>query len=133
MTIIEIFEMYKSIAVFGMSTNDVKPSHYVPAFLLSQGYNIVPVNPGAKEIAGQKAYKNILDIEDDIDILNVFRPSEAALEVVQEAVERKKQRGDIDLIWLQEGIINEEAKKLAESHGIEFIQDKCMLKEFKNL
>ncbi|MFH1052699.1 MAG: CoA-binding protein [bacterium] len=133
MTISEIFEKYKTIAVFGMSTNDVKPSHYVPAFLLSQGYNIIPVNPGAKEIAGQKSYKNILDIEDDIDILNVFRPSGQVLEIVEEAVERKKQRGDIDLIWLQEGIMNDEAKKLAESHGIEFIQDKCMFKEYKNL
>jgi len=133
MTIREIFDKYKTIAVYGMSTNEVKPSNYVPVFLMNQGYNIIPLNPVASEIAGQKVQKNILDIPDNIDILNVFRPSEQVLEVVEEAVERKKQKGDIKLIWLQEGIINDDAKKLAESHGIEFIQDKCMLKEYKGL
>jgi len=133
MSIKDIFEKYKTIAVYGMSTNDVKPSHYVPTFLLSQGYKIIPINPVANEIAGQKAYKNIIDIPEDIEILNVFRPSNLVLEVVEEAIERKKQRGDIDLIWLQEGIVNDEAKKIAESFGIEFIQDRCMLKEYKNL
>jgi uncharacterized protein len=133
MTIKEIFEKYKTIAVFGMSTNEAKPSHYVPVFLLNHGYNIIPINPVASEIAGQKVSKNILDIPENIDILNVFRPSNQVLEVVEEAVERKKARGDIDLIWLQEGIVNDEAKKLAEANGIEFIQDKCMLKEYRNL
>ena len=133
MTFKEIFDNYKIIAVYGMSTNGAKPSHHVPAFLLSQGYNIIPVNPVANEIAGQKVYKNLFDIPDEIEILNVFRPSALALEVVQEAVERKKAKGDIKLIWLQEGIINDEAKKLAEDNGIEFIQDRCMYKEYQNL
>jgi len=133
MTFKEIFDNYKTIAVYGMSTNEAKPSHHVPAFLLEQGYNIIPVNPVADEIAGQKVYKNLFDIPEQIDVLNVFRPSAQALEVVQEAVERKKIKGDIKLIWLQEGIINDEAKKLAEENGIEFIQDKCMYKEYQNL
>ncbi|ROL62131.1 CoA-binding protein [Bacteroidetes/Chlorobi group bacterium ChocPot_Mid] len=133
MTIREIFEKYKTVAVYGMSTNEAKPSHYVPVHLINNGYNVIPINPVATEIAGRKAYKNIMDIQEDIEILNVFRPSEQVLEVVKEAIERKKQRGDIDLIWLQEGIVNDEAKKLAEDFGIEFIQDKCMLREHKNL
>lgn len=133
MTIKEIFDTYKTIAVYGMSTNPSKPSHTVPAYLFNQGYNIIPVNPVAEEIIGKKVYKKLVDIPEPIDILNVFRPSEQALGVVEEAIERKNAKGDIKLIWLQEGIINEEAEKLAEENGIEFIQDKCMYKEYINL
>lgn len=128
----EIFDNYKNIAVFGMSTNPAKPSHTVPVFLLNQGYNVTPINPVADEIAGRKVCKNIMDVDGEIDILNVFRPSEHCLDVVKEAVERKKQKGDIKLIWLQEGIINYEAEELAKSNGIDFIQDKCMYKEYVN-
>ena len=131
MTIEEIFKSYKTIAVYGMSTNPAKPSHHVPVFFLNEGYNVIPVNPVADEIAGKKVYKNLMDIPDEIEILNVFRPSEACLDVVKEAVERKNAKGDIKLIWLQEGIENDEAKALAEANGMEFIQDKCMYKEFK--
>jgi len=133
MTIKEIFDNYKTIAVYGMSSNESKAAHYVPAFLLSKGYNIKPINPIADEIAGQKVYRNIMDIPDKIDILNVFRPSKDALGVVEEAVKRKKEKGDIDLIWLQEGIINYDAEALAKENGIEFIQDRCMYKEYLNL
>jgi uncharacterized protein len=133
MTIKEIFDIYKNIAVVGMSTNSSKPAQKVPAYLHSKGYNIIPVNPMADEIIGLKAYKNIADIPDNIDIVNVFRPSNDALAVVEKAVERKKSKGDVKLIWLQEGIINDNAKKLAEDNGIEFIQDKCMHKEYANM
>lgn len=133
MTTKEALEKFKTVAVFGMSTNPSKPSHSVPVYLMGNGYNIIPINPGAEEIAGQKSYKNIIDIPEEIEILNVFRPSEAALAVVEEAVERKKQKGDIKLIWLQESIINDEAKALAEANGMDFIQDRCMLKEHMNM
>ncbi len=116
-----------------MSTNTSKPSHSVPAFLHSKGYDIIPINPSADEIIGLKSHKNLKDVPDVIDILNVFRPSKDALAVVEQAIERFKSKGDIKLIWLQEGIINDEAKKLAEDNGIEFIQDKCMRKEYMNL
>jgi uncharacterized protein len=128
----EIFDKFKTIAVFGMSTNPSKPSHTVPVFMMGQGYDVIPVNPVAAEIAGKKVYKNLIDIPEEIDILNVFRPSEQALAVVEEAVERKKARGDIKLVWLQEGIINEEAKQLALDNGMEFIEDRCMYKEYVN-
>jgi predicted CoA-binding protein len=130
MTIKDIFDNYKSIAVVGMSTNPSKPSHSVPAFIHGQGYNIFPVNPMAEEIIGLKSYKELMDIPENIDIVNVFRPSKDALTVVEKAVERKKAKGDVKLIWLQESIINDEAKALAEENGIEFIQDKCMYKEY---
>ncbi len=133
MTIKEIFDNYKTIAVYGMSTNKAKAAHSVPAFLLTKGYKIIPLNPTAEEIAGQKVYKSIMEIPGNIDILNVFRPSDQCLDVVKEAVERKKAKGDIKLIWLQEGIVNNEAQKLAEENNIDFIQDKCMYKEYLKL
>lgn len=133
MTISEIFKNHKNIAVYGMSTNPSKPSHTVPVFLLDNGYNVIPVNPKADEIAGQKVYRSLLEIPGEIEIVDVFRPSEQALAVVEEAVERKKQKGDVKVVWLQEGIINEDAKKLAEDNGIDFVQDKCMYKEYFNV
>ncbi len=130
MDIKKVFEDYNTIAVYGMSTNPAKPSHTVPVFFLDHGYTVYPVNPVADEIAGEKVYKNLADAPEGIEILNVFRPSDQALGVVEEAVARKKAKGDIKLIWLQEGIISDEAKKLAEENGIDFIQDKCMYKEY---
>lgn len=133
MTFKEIFDNYKTIAVYGMSTNPMKPANYVPGLLIDNGYDIIPVNPVADEIIGKKAFKNLMDIPGSIDILNVFRPSDQTPDVVKEAVERHNAKGDIKLIWLQEGIMNEEAKKMAEDNGIEFIQDRCMKKEFHRL
>jgi predicted CoA-binding protein len=133
MTFGEIFSNYKNIAVYGMSKNPSKPSNSVPVFFIGKGYNIIPVNPTIEEVEGRKSYPNIADVPDKIDILNVFRRSEQCLEVVEEAVARKKLKGDISLIWLQEGIVNDEAKKLAEENGIEFVQDKCMYQEYLKL
>lgn len=129
MEIKEILEKYKNITVVGMSSNPSKASHNVPRFMKSFGYDVVPVNPTVKEILGMTSYPDILSVPDKIEILNVFQRSEACLNVVQEAVERKNQKGDIDVIWLQEGIENEAAKELAESNGIVFVQDRCIYKE----
>jgi len=112
-----------------MSDNPEKPSNRVPAYLMKQGYKIIPVNPTKNEIMGLKSYKSLLEVEDEIDVVDVFRRPEQVLEVVRDAIERKKQRGDIKAIWLQEGIVNDEAKRLAEENGLLFIQDKCMFRE----
>jgi len=133
MTLQEIFDTYKTIAVVGMSSNQVKPAFTVPVYFIRKGYNVIPVNPMAEEIVGKKCYPTITDVPEEIEILNVFRRSEDCLNIVQEAVERKKQKGDIKLIWLQEGIINNDAKALAEENGIEFIQNMCMFKEYAAL
>jgi hypothetical protein len=133
MTYKEVFSKYHSIAVYGMSKNPSKPAHSVPAFLMNKGYEIIPVNPTADVILDLKVYPNLEDIPEEIDILNVFRPSEDALKIVEEAVIRHNKSGDIKLIWLQEGIISDDAKKLAEENGIEFIQNRCMYKEFVSL
>jgi predicted CoA-binding protein len=124
----QIFSL-KNIAVVGMSDNPEKPSNRVPAYLMKQGYKIIPVNPTKNEIMGLKSYKSLLEVEDEIDVVDVFRRPEQVLEVVRDAIERKKQRGDIKAIWLQEGIVNDEAKRLAEENSLLFIQDKCMFRE----
>lgn len=129
----EILGKYRTVAVYGMSQNPGKPAHSVPAYLLSKGYDIIPVNPYVDKIVGRKSYPNLKDIQEKIDIIEVFRPSDRVLDVVKEALVRKEERGDIAVIWLQEGIQNEEARKLAEEVGIVFVQDRCMYKEFKRL
>ena len=101
---------------------------YQPFF--SKGYAIIPVNPSADMILNRRCYHSLKEVDEHIDIIEVFRPSEEALSIVQEAIERKKEQGDIAVIWLQEGIRNEEAKMLAEKNGIIFIQDRCMFKEY---
>ncbi|MCI4624968.1 MAG: CoA-binding protein [Candidatus Magnetoovum sp. WYHC-5] len=125
-----IFKKCKTIAVYGMSANSEKPSHRVPMFLMSKGYNIIPVNPNAQQIAGKESHSSLQTIEEDIDIVEVFRPSKEALDIVKMAVDRKRKRGDIKVIWLQSGIINDEAEKLATSAGIIFIQNRCMYTEY---
>lgn len=129
----EIFEKYRTIAVYGMSRFELKPAHRVPAYLLSKGYNILPINPFADQILGRKSYPDFKEIPENIEIVEVFRPSYYVFEVVKDALSRKKAKGDIDVIWLQEGIQNEVARKLAEESGITFVQDRCMVKEYKRL
>ncbi len=127
----EILEEWKTIAVYGMSKSPEKAAGRVPLFLQSMGYNIIPINPTAGEIAGLKCYKSLADVEEPIDILEVFRPSEETAKVAEEAAERRRKRGDIAVIWLQEGIVSDEAKRIACEAGMEFVQDRCMLKEYK--
>ena len=131
MTTKQILEDFMSVAVIGMSKNPSKPANEVPMLLSRHGYRIIPINPTADEIEGMKAYNSIADVPNEIEILNVFRPSEEALEITKQAVARKKEKGDIQVIWLQLGIENDEAKKLAEENGIEFVQDKCMKIEYQ--
>jgi len=128
-----IFKRYRCIAVYGMSKNEEKAANYVPSFLLGKGYAIIPVNPTSDEIINLKCYAGLKDISVQIDILQVFRPSAQVPDLVKEALDRKKARGDIEVIWLQDGIYNDEARKLAEQAGIIFIQDRCMMKELKRL
>lgn len=126
----EILERSTTIAVYGMSRHEAKPAHSVPAYMATQGYTIIPVNPFVADILGAQSYASLLDIPERIDILNVFRPSEDAGDVVREAVLRKKERGDIALIWLQLGITNNEARVLAEENDIVFVQNQCLYVEY---
>ena len=125
---IKKFYELKNIAVVGMSKNPEKAAHYVPKYLAEKGYNIIPVNPTANEILGRKCYHELSDIPEHIDIVDVFRPSEQVMPVINEAVKLKPK-----VIWLQEGIHNIEAESLAQKAGIEVIFNRCMLAEHQRL
>ena len=119
---------YKNVAVIGMSKNSGKAAHYVPKYLSDNGFNIIPVNPTADEILNKKCYSDVGQIESDIDIVDVFRPSEQVLPVVEEAIKKKPK-----VIWLQEGIHNAEAEELARKAGITVVFNRCMLAEHQRL
>ena len=98
-----------------------------------EGYDIYPINPKAQEIAGEIVFRDIMAIPDEIEILDVFRPSEECKRVAELAAERKKAKGDVKVLWLQLGIVSPEAKQIAEENGIEFVQDKCLKIEYNRM
>jgi hypothetical protein len=122
----EILEKYKTIAVIGCSTNPEKPAHYVPKYLKEHGYKIIPVNPFADEILGEKAYPSLLDVPEEVEVVEVFRPADETPGIVRQAIEKGAKA-----VWLQEGIVNEEASNLARDAGIEFVMDRCMMVEHR--
>jgi uncharacterized protein len=124
----EILEQSKIIAMVGLSPDKEKASNIVANYLMAHGYQIIPVNPGYDEILGQKSYKSLSDIPDKIDVVDIFMRSEKVLPIVEEAIKLNPQA-----IWLQLGIINEEAKKLVEDKGITFFMNVCMKQEHAKL
>ena len=124
-TIDQIFKM-KSVAVVGMSPKPERPSHYVGMYLKKQGYDIIPVNPGHKEIAGMISYPSLLDIPVKVDVVDVFRRPEHAVPISEAAVEIGAKA-----LWLQDGVINQEASKLAEDAGLLVVMNDCMLRRHK--
>lgn len=118
----------KNIAVVGLSPKEERPSYIVASFLQLRGYRIIPVRPPGPDILGEKAYPNILEVPFDIDIVDIFRKPEAVLEIVKEAIEKKAK-----VIWMQEGVINEEAAEIAQKAGLKVIMDKCIKKEHQKI
>lgn len=118
----------RNVAVVGMSKNEDKAAHYVPKYLMSQGYNIVPVNPTADKILDKKCFSSLQDVDQSIDIVDVFRPSDQVLPVIEEAIKKRPK-----VIWLQEGIHNPEAEELAKKAGIKVVFNRCMLAEHQRL
>jgi hypothetical protein len=111
-----------------MSKNEEKAANYVPKYLLSQGFDIIPVNPTADVILDRKCCPSLSDVSEQIDIVDVFRPSDQVLQVVREAIKKKPK-----VIWLQEGIHNPEAEELARKAGIDVVFNRCMLAEHQRL
>lgn len=118
----------KHVAVVGMSKNNGEAAHYVPKYLSENGFDIIPVNPTTDEILGKKCYSTISDVDDTIDIVDVFRPSDLVLSVVEEAIKKNPK-----VIWLQEGIHNPEAEEMARRKGIKVVFNRCMLAEHQRL
>jgi len=118
----------KKVVVIGMSKHSSKAAHYVPKYLSDNGYDITPVNPSAEEILGKKCYGTVSEIDKEIEIVDIFRPSDQVLPFVQEAIKKKPK-----VIWLQEGIHNFEAEELARKEGIKVVYNRCMLAEHQRL
>ena len=118
----------RKVAVIGMSKNSSKAAHYVPKYLSENGYDITPINPTAEQILEKKCYSSISEMDEQIDIVDIFRPSDDVLPFVQEAIKKKPK-----VIWLQEGIHNLEAEDLARKEGIKVIFNRCMLAEHQRL
>ena len=116
----------KTIAVVGLSDSPLRPSYGVSAYMQSQGYRIIPVNPTIRGALGEKAVASLADIKEKIDIVDVFRRPEAVPEVVDEAIRLK-----VPAIWLQEGVVHEEAAEKARKAGIKVVMDRCILKEHR--
>ncbi|QKF64805.1 CoA-binding domain-containing protein [Campylobacter corcagiensis] len=126
MTINEILKTAKNIAVVGLSPDESKPSHYVSKFLQEKGYKIYPIYPKFDEILGEKVYRDLSEIKDKIDIVVMFRKGEFADVLIDEVIEK-----GIKTLWLQLGITNENAKEKALKNGVNFIQDRCIMVEYK--
>ena len=124
-TIDQIFKM-KTVAVVGMSPKPERPSHYVGMYLKEQGYDIIPVNPGHKEIAGMTSYPSLLDIPVKVDVVDVFRRPEHAVPISEAAVEIGAKA-----LWLQDGVINDEAARLAEDASLLVVMNDCMLRRHR--
>ena len=127
----EIRKMYnfKNIAVVGMSRDPVKAAHFVPKYMIERGYNIIPVNPSANEIQGKRTYAKVSDIKSQVDMIDVFRPSEDVYSVVEDSVKKP----GVKVIWLQEGIHNAEAEKMALDNKIDVVFNRCIMAEHMRL
>ncbi len=127
-----ILDEVKTIAVVGASANRVRPSYFVLTYLLSKGYDAIPVNPGraGKPIAGAMTYASMADIDRPIDMVDIFRNSEAAAGVVHEALELDPLP---KVIWMQLGVRNDEAAALAEAAGVRVVMDRCPKIEYARL
>ena len=124
--IAELLKRANTIAVVGLSTDPLRPSHGVSAYMQSQGYRIIPVNPKIKSCLGEKAYASLLDVPEKIDIVDIFRRPEFVEEVVDQAIQSK-----VPAIWMQEDVIHEKAAEKARRAGIFVVMDRCILKEHR--
>lgn len=124
------FDEIKTIAVVGLSPNPARPSYQVARYLQSVGFKIIPVNPTAEEILGEKSYPDLASIPQEVkvDLVDIFRRSEEVKPIVAQAVAR-----GVKYIWMQEGVVNEEAATLAREAGAEVVMDRCLMKEHKRL
>ncbi len=127
----EILKTVRTIAIVGLSPKEDRPSYRVGAYLKSAGYRIIPVTPAAEEILGERAYGDLSQIPPDvtIDMVDIFRRAEDVVPIVEAAIAR----GDARVIWMQEGIVNNEARELALSKGLRVVMDRCAMKEHRRM
>ncbi len=123
-SITELLSSVKTIAVVGLSSKPFRPSHGVARYLLSLGYRVIPVNPQEPAVLGQKSYPRLTDIAEPVDLVDIFRRSDAVLEIVDDAI-----RIGARAVWMQEGVVNETAAVRARAAGLRVVMDHCIAKE----
>lgn len=126
--ILEMLRAARTIAVVGLSSKRLRPSNGVAAYLQQQGYRIIPVNPVETEVLGEKAYASLRDIPEKVDIVDVFRQPDAVPEIVADAIAI-----GAPYLWLQEGVVHEEAAAQARSASLKVVMDRCILTEHRRL
>jgi uncharacterized protein len=124
--IFDLLQTARTIAVVGLSDDPLRPSHGVAAYLQSQGYRIIPVNPEIKSSLGERAYPSLLDVPEKIDIVDIFRRPEFVEEVVDQSIQLK-----VPAVWMQEEIVHEKAAQKARAAGIFVVMDRCILVEHR--
>ncbi len=124
---------YKNVAVVGCSRNEEKDAHRIPKYLQEHGYRVIPVNPFADEILGERCYPSLLEMPEDlqkrVEVVNVFRPSEDVPPIVEQAIQLKEKHGALKAVWMQLGIWDEEAARAAKEVGLEVVMDSCIKTE----
>jgi uncharacterized protein len=124
----EVLESARTIAVVGLSSKRYRPSYGVAEYMQRSGYHIIPVNPHETEVLGEKSYADLDSVPEPIDIVDIFRRSEFVLPIVEAAI-----RKGAKAIWMQEGVIHEDAARLAEAAGLMVVMDSCILKDHRRL
>jgi uncharacterized protein len=124
--IAELLKRARNIAVVGLSSSPLRPSHGVSAYMQTHGYHIIPVNPEISEALGEKAYASLADVPAKIDIVNIFRRPEYVDEIVDAAIALK-----VPAIWMQEDVVHQRAAEKAREAGIFVVMDRCILKEHR--
>jgi predicted CoA-binding protein len=125
---VEVLKRYRTVAVVGASKDPSKWAHIVPKYLKEHGYRIIPINPTASEILGEKAYKSLMEVPEEVEVVEVFRPSEEVSKIAEEVIQRRKARGDVKVLWLQLGITaDEDTKKRLKEAGIALVENACMM------
>lgn len=120
----DILETTRTIAVVGLSSNPLRPSYDVSMYMQQQGYRIIPVNPNESSVLGEKAYGSLAEVPEPLDLVNIFRRSEEAGHHVDEAV-----RLGARAVWMQDGVVDEEAAGRAIEAGLKVVMDRCLLRE----
>jgi len=120
---------YETIAVVGCSDTPGKDAHEIPAYLQRHGYRVIPVNPTTDEVLGERSYDTLSAVEEEVEVVDVFRPSEEVAGIVDEAIER----GDVKVVWTQLGIRDDEAAERAEAAGLRVVQNRCIMVDHRRL
>ena len=124
----EILRVGRTIAVVGLSAKRYRPSYGVAEYMQRAGYRIIPVNPHETEVLGEKCYPDVESVPEPIDIVDIFRRSEFVPEIVEAAI-----RKGAKVVWMQEGVVHEEAARRAREAGLEVVMDRCILKDHRRL